>query len=149
MLLLWISHTSNIRLLGRAIELGWMKKPRQERQKERSGLSNTIAQTALSMAQRIAQRKNAETMISHAASLKNIQLDDTRRVKMENRYILRHTVNGRDYDQDFSTRELAEDAGDKLWNSYLKEDQDRLQALYMFDRDTRKLLKVWKKLTVG
>lgn len=67
----------------------------------------------------------------------------------ENRYILRHTVNGRDYDQDFSTRELAEDAGDKLWNSYMKEDQDRLQALYLFDRDTRKPLKVWKKLTVG
>lgn len=56
---------------------------------------------------------------------------------------------GRDYDQDFSTKELAEDAGDKLWCSYLKEDQDRLQALYMFDGDTRKPLKVWKKLTVG
>lgn len=85
-------------------------------------------------------------MICHAVSLKRIH--DIRRVKMENRYILRHTVNGRDYDQNFETKERAEDAGDKLWNSYMKEDQDRLQALYMFDYDTRKPLKVWKKLTV-
>ena len=66
----------------------------------------------------------------------------------ENRYILRHTIKGRNYDQDFSTKELAEDAGDKLWHSYLKEDQDRLECLYLFDWQTRKTLKVWKKLGI-
>ena len=66
----------------------------------------------------------------------------------ENRYILRHTIKGRNYDQDFSTKELAEDAGDKLWHSYLKEDQDRLESLYLFDWQTRKTLKVWKKLGI-
>ena len=66
-----------------------------------------------------------------------------------NKYILRHTIKGKDYDQNFETKERAEDAGDKLWNSYLKEDQERLQALYMFEWSTRKTLKVWKKLSVN
>ena len=62
------------------------------------------------------------------------------------RYVLRHTIKGKNYDQHFETRERGEDAGDKLWHSYLKEDQDRLECLYLFDWQTRKTLKVWKKL---
>ena len=64
----------------------------------------------------------------------------------EYRYVLRHTIKGKNYEQHFETRERGEDAGDKLWHSYLKEDQDRLDCLCLFDWQTRKILKVWKKL---
>ena len=65
-------------------------------------------------------------------------------------YRLLHGVKGKEFKQDFEELRKVIDAGDKLWNSYQKEDQERLDFLVAAEvtNGGRKIVKCWKKLGV-
>lgn len=63
-------------------------------------------------------------------------------------YILRQICDRKSFDTACETQELGIDIGDKLWHSLLKEDQDRIDSLFLIEQDEEwsRVVKVWKPL---